>query len=104
MLHNVEVDQSGKIEFTSEDTVLAFSNGKQFSLLVPATVKRECVQQLRQVGLSGDTLYIQLFATCLFFLLKGHLNNLARIIIDIEYSGKEAQIKDTYATFYAEIT
>ncbi len=93
MTHIVEVDQSGKIEFTGDDTVLAYANGKQFSVLIPATVKRECLLVLREQGYSGDTLYTLLFATALFFLLKDDLSNLSRIVIDIEYTGREAQIK-----------
>lgn len=37
---NIEVDQSGKIERTREDTVLAFSDGKSGSVRIPAAVKR----------------------------------------------------------------
>lgn len=36
----IEIDQSGKIEDTRKDTVLAFSNGKNYSILIPAEVKR----------------------------------------------------------------
>jgi len=93
MLHIVEVDQSGKIEDTSKDTILAFANGIKFSLLIPATVKRQCVQVLRDNGLSGQTLYFQLYATGLFFLLRGHIQYLLRVVLDNEYIGQEGQIK-----------
>jgi hypothetical protein len=39
------------------------------------------------------TLYTLLFATTLFFLLKDNLSDLVRIVIDVEYTGKDAQIK-----------
>jgi hypothetical protein len=91
---HVEVDQSGRIEFTKEGTVLAFSDGINFSVLIPAPVKRACVQELRDRGLSGPTLYVQLFATGLFFLLKDYTESLSQIVIDLEFFGQEAKIKE----------
>src|SRR3990172_2318981 len=91
---HIEVDQSGKIEFTKEDTVLAFSDGISFSLLISATTKRACIRRLRAAGLSGPTLYTQLFAVGLFFLLKEHLKRWTQVMIDTEYFGREPQIKE----------
>ena len=54
----VEVDQSGKIGDTKVATVLAFSNEEHFTILIPATVKRACLQRLRKRGKSGATLYL----------------------------------------------
>ena len=93
MAHIVEVDQSIKFENTKRDTVLAFSNAITFTMLIPASVKRDCVTLLRKKITSGSTLYTQLFATCLFLLLKDYMNQLGVVIIDGEYTGKEAQIK-----------
>lgn len=93
MLHVVEVDQSGKIEDTKEDTVLALSNGMHWSILIPATVKRSCITQLRREGAHGKTFYLRLFAIALYFLLRDHIEQLSHAIIDIEYTGKDAQIK-----------
>jgi hypothetical protein len=94
MPYVVEVDQSGRIEFTSHDTVLAFSDGESFSVLIPASVKRACITELRSRGLSGPTLYVRLFATGLYSLLKKHIQKLSRVTIDVEYLGKEAQIEE----------
>lgn len=90
----VEVDQSGRIEYTKEDTVLAFSDSIHFSILIPATAKRRCVRELRDRSLSGPTLYTQLFATALFLLLKNHIKKISQVVIDVEYKGKEVQIKE----------
>ncbi len=62
MSHVVEVDLSGRIEVTKDDTALAFANGLKASILIPATVKRECIQVLRRRGITGATLYNQFFA------------------------------------------
>ena len=93
-IHVVDVDQSGKFENTQVDTVVAFSNGIQFTVLIPAQVKRDCVTQLRGRGVPPPTFYVQLFATCLYFLLRNHIERLTHVTIDIEYSGKNAQIKE----------
>jgi len=48
-IHQVEVDQSGKIEDTRVATVVAFSDGIHRVVLVPAQVKRECSAVLRAI-------------------------------------------------------
>jgi hypothetical protein len=93
MAHVVEVDQSGRIEFTKEDTVLAFANGTRYSILIPSTVKRECVTTLRQMNLPGPNFYLQLFAVGLYLLLKDHIDKIYPIILDYEYEGREPEIK-----------
>ena len=47
MRYHIEVDQSIKVEQTQQDTVLAFSDGIQRVILIPAEVKRACQQELR---------------------------------------------------------
>jgi hypothetical protein len=94
MLHIVQVDQSGKVEDTKEDTVLALSNGITYTILIPAIVKRECLTTLRRIGYSGQTLYNLLFSTTLFLLLKDQIQNLSYIHIDDEYLGQSAVIKE----------
>jgi hypothetical protein len=53
---HIEVDQSGKIERTQRNTVLAFSNEIEYAALFLAVEKRESVTWLRQRGESGKTL------------------------------------------------
>jgi len=90
----VEVDQSGKIVDTKVPTVLAFSNGKQYTILIPSTVKRECIQSLRGRNKLEKRLYIQLFSVCLYLLLRKDALKLNQITIDIEYPGHESKIKE----------
>lgn len=94
MNHHSEIDQSFKFENTRADTALAIANGKPYSILIPAAVKRDCIHILRNKGISGKTMYTKLFAISLYFLLKAHAAQLSHVIIDKEYPGKEGQIKD----------
>jgi hypothetical protein len=103
MSHVVEVDQSGRVEYTAEDTVLAFANGMQFSVLITSVTKRVCVRALREAGLGGNTLYTQLFATCLFFLLRNYIHELSTVIVDIEFIGKDSQIKEHLYTLLGRV-
>lgn len=97
----VEIDQSGRIEFTSQDTVLAFSNGKQYkTIMIPSTVKQSCVRILREKGYSGNTFYLKLFSISLYILLKDHVAIFRRVIIDKEYIGNELLIKSDLLNFF----
>ena len=64
-----------------------------YTVLVPADVKRNCVKILRGRGETGATFYWQLFAAVLFLLLKDCIERMDRVTIDIEYPGRERDIK-----------
>jgi hypothetical protein len=91
---HVQVDQSGKIGDTKVPTVLAFSNEENYAILIPASVKRACLHELRREGRSGTTLYLQLFAAGLYLLLKDFMQDLAEVTLDVEYAGHSARIKE----------
>jgi hypothetical protein len=87
----VEVDQSGRIEYTKTNTALAFSNGIAGSILILAVDKRECVRVLRKRGVRKELLYYKLFAVALFLLLKDFLKEIDALVIDTEYEGTAVQ-------------
>lgn len=89
----VEVDQSGKIGDTKVPTVLAFSDGESYAVLIPAKVKRKCVHRLRRRGEVGTTLYLKLFAVGLYLLLKDHISKRDCATIDMEYPGHDIDIR-----------
>ena len=88
----VEVDQSGKIEQTSHDTVVAFSDDEEFAVLIPAKVKRELIAALRARRRLRRP-YPFIFAAAVYELVKDHLDRLEQIVIDIEYQDRESAIK-----------
>lgn len=92
-MHLVEVDQSGKFEATGQHTALALANSICFTVLIPATVKRDCIRELRKHGVQGPTMYTRLFATSLYFLLRNQIEQAVLVTIDTEYQGRDALIK-----------
>ena len=90
---NIEVDQSGKMGDLGVDTVLAFSNTFSRAIVVPGQVKRALLQKLRERGKSRTRATIQLFAAGLFLLLNEALDEVDQIIIDVEYTGYDADIR-----------
>ncbi len=101
----IEIDQSGRIEETNRDTVIAFSNGEQFSVRIPARVKRQLLDVFRQRGRPKVFKY-KVFALGVVLLLhksKISPKNLS-LIIDHEYPGHENSIKDIiWSKFGSEV-
>lgn len=89
----LQADQSCKIEDTSRQTVLALSNEESFAVIVPATVKRECLELLRRRGGQPQVVVLRVFAAALFLLLESHLERADRVVMDPEYVGHEDSIK-----------
>jgi hypothetical protein len=90
---HIEVDQSGKIEKMNVDTVLAFSDGKSAAVLIPAEVKRVCLQALRRGNRRKTAIVFRIFAAGLFLLLEDVLEEVTLVTIDQEYPGWEGNIK-----------
>lgn len=88
----IEIDQSGKIENTSVNTVIAFSNSKRKSILITAKEKRKLQKAFREFNKSPLFVY-KTFALLIYFLIKDDFNKIQSIIIDQEYPGKENEIK-----------
>ena len=89
----IYIDQSGKVEDTSLDTVVAYSNGDVVAIVIKASEKRKIQQFFRLAGKPKMFVY-RTFAALLFFLLEGKFRKPGKFIIDREYWGKENTIKD----------
>lgn len=48
---NYQIDQSGKIEQTNKDTVLAAANEENKAVILPVKEKRRLQEWFRQIGL-----------------------------------------------------
>ncbi len=93
-VHDIQVDQSGRTDVLTTDTALAFSDGIQAAILIPASAKRECYQRLKARGVRKRLIGIKMFAGGLVLLLEPYLSKLQTITIDQEYVGWEATIKE----------
>ena len=87
---HIEIDQSGKIEQTDVDTIVAFRNGEQYSVLLKKKVKIELLTEYRN---KHKDIYYRLFAILIFYCIRNYLHKIQLIVIDVEYEKREADIK-----------
>lgn len=85
-----ELDQSGKIEDTARNTVLAFSNDHFGAITLSAKEKRKLQELFREIGAPKLFIYY-VFSALIILLLKSQ--KISKIIIDIEYRGHEKTIE-----------
>ena len=90
---NIEIDQSGKIENTNRNTIIAFSNDISSSILITGKDKREIQRIFREAKKPRIFVY-RLFATLIFILIKKHIRRINQVTIDLEYPGKSYLIKN----------
>lgn len=87
-----QIDQSGRIEYTSHDTILAIANGGSFSILLKAQEKR-LLHSIYRTYFNKNRQYVyEIFAALIYLLIINTKPN-SEIIIDKEYPGKEGLIK-----------
>ena len=90
---DVEVDQSCKVEETG-DTVLAFSDGLDYVIIIPDKVKKAAFRLLQvERRKTRKVATIWLFAVCLYLLLRDYLGVIEHVTIDVEYAGRDSDIK-----------
>ena len=95
-----EVDQSGRIDQTNRPTVLAISDGISLSILISARDKQAVLVALRRIKPKWSTaaIHIHVFSALLHLLLCDVLSRMDLVIIDPEFPGHEALIKDRLLT------
>ncbi len=90
----IEVDQSGRTDVLAVDTVLAYSNSIRASLRIPVKAKREFFQELQARGIRRSFIGVKMFSAGLVLLLEPYLSEFLTIVIDVEYMGWDAEIKE----------
>jgi hypothetical protein len=86
------IDQSGKVEDTSKNTVLAFSNKINGSILIKAVEKRKLLRMFREQN-RPKIFTFQLFSILIYELLVKYKIKNHIVCIDIEYPGQNDLIK-----------
>ncbi|MBP9690659.1 hypothetical protein KBD81_01120 [Candidatus Woesebacteria bacterium] len=89
----VEIDQSGKIENTSQDTIIAFTNGVRKTIKITARDKRILQSRFREKYQSRLYVY-RTFTALIYLLVRDHLQQISILVIDIEYEGREKSLKE----------
>lgn len=88
----VEIDQSGKLEQSQTDTIMAYANSHNDSVIVKSTVKQQVIRLLRYSPISQKDACMIWFAVVIFLLVKDVSKN-TTLIIDKEYPGRERIIE-----------
>ncbi len=86
-----QIDQSGKIEQTNKDTIIALSNNKQYSVLLPKKTKRLLQEYFRNQNRPRMFVYDTFSALISIILLK--VKPISPVYIDREYFKNEPLIK-----------
>ena len=92
----IEVDQSWKFEQTDIDTVVAFRNDEQYSVLLKKKMKVEILIDYRN---KYKDIHYRLFAVLIFYCIRNYLHKIQLIVIDIEYERRDADIKKHLLSF-----
>lgn len=90
-LVKIEIDQSGKVEQTSLDTVIALANNVRYVVVLPKKTKRALQTIFRRQGRQRMFVYVT-FAALAAIIIK-QAKPKTKISIDIEYQGHEDFIK-----------
>ena len=94
----IEIDQSGRVEYTSQPTVIAFANSKTYSIIFLSRDKKYLQKIFRKAGVPN--LFVnKTFAILIFLLIKDFLKSINQIIIDHEYLGHDKVIKQFLLEF-----
>ena len=88
-----QIDQSGKIEQTSKNTVIALSNSIHVTIILKAKDKRDLQNIYRNAG-KPKIFVIQVFSALTYMLIEKAKISKGIVYIDKEYPGHESMIKN----------
>ena len=94
---HIEVDQSGKIEQLNMDTVIAFSNKNQYSVLITKETKQELFKIYK--GKIKELRY-RIFCIGVYYCLRDYIKEKELITVCFEYWGKENLIKSFLLDYF----
>ncbi|MBI3495520.1 hypothetical protein HY065_02745 [Candidatus Berkelbacteria bacterium] len=97
----IYIDQSGKVEETNRDTILAFSNHETYAIKIHRRTKRRMLEQFRLYG-KPKLFTLRTFSAGVFLLLKSRKTNIDEIVIDTEYFGRNATIKSMLEAMFTK--
>ena len=93
---HIEIDQSGKIELLSHDTIIACSNDNQNSIMIPKKIKQTIYYSQKN---SISQLKYKLFCIGVYYCIEKFLSKSKLITIDDEYHGKNNLVKSILVSY-----
>ncbi len=94
-MRRMEIDQSGKIERLDHDTIIAISNGEQYCVMIPKSLKRAIYSYRNEI----KQIRYKLFCIGIYYCALRFINKNYLIIIDDEYYGKNNLIKSILVSY-----
>lgn len=82
---HIAIDQSPRIENWTKDSVIAFANSQEKAVILPSTLKRECLAILKAQGTVEATAKWLVLAAGMVVLIRYHLTQITGITIDLEF-------------------
>ena len=93
---HIEVDQSGKIELLSHDTIIACSNDNQHSIKIPKKIKQDIYYDHKN---KIEQLKYKLFCIGVYYCIEKFLTKSKLITIDDEYHGRNNLVKSILISY-----
>ena len=93
---HIEIDQSGKIELLSHDTIIACSNDNQYSVKIPKKVKQDIYYNHKN---KISQLKYKLFCIGVYYCIEKFLTKSKLITIDDEYHGRNNLVKSILISY-----
>ena len=103
----IQINQSNKIEKTNKDSIIGLANDVRFTVLLKRKIKRRLQEDFRKQGKPRLFVYRTFIASVVLLIKYAKLKNISKIIIDLEYFGKDKLLKsiflEMWTRFFSEI-
>lgn len=103
----IQINQSNKIEKTNKDSIIGLANQVNFTVLLKRKIKRRLQEDFRKQGKPRLFVYRTFIASVVLLIKYAKLKNISKIIIDLEYFGKDKLLKsiflEMWSRFFSEI-
>lgn len=103
----IQINQSNKIEQTNKDSIVGLADEKTFTVIIKKKVKRKLQEDFRKQGKPRLFVYRTFIASIVLLIEYAKLKNVSKIIIDLEYFGKDKMLKsmflEMWSRFFTEV-
>lgn len=97
----IQINQSNKIEKTNKDSIIGLANDVTFAVLVKRKIKRRLQEDFRKQGKPRLFVYRTFIASVVLLIKYAKLKNISKIIIDLEYFGKDKLLRSMFLEMWS---